>query len=368
MSGLFYKERGIWWAIAITGSCLSHLAVAAVALGKLPDWPRTAPPDAATEITITSLVMEESEPPPETTASLPPEEQAPSEPEEVPPAAVESDPPEAPDTVPDVTENPILPELEGDLGAAGASPAAPEPPAIPDGGVDDPDVPPPPESEEAALPPLPAYVPPPPPNAEALRLMVQRIKEQIDQPCLIALPQIGASETRLLVFGESDLAIRDASASILIDPEMSVASQPVLMARQQCPALQFLRAREEYPAFGLSIGLVSGGILSGGRLIGRIDGIASGSQTTLLLVDDNGVVQDLRRFLRFASGSAEFDIPVTRDGEVFDTSQLLIAAVTSERLDTVTNLGGLYAEEFFPALAKELGQSGTLAVIPFDLR
>jgi hypothetical protein len=382
MSSLFHSERRSWWAVALTGSILSHVAGAAIGLDLLPRWTPDAP---VAEIMVTSLVLPEDTPPSDTptdTALTAPnaiqdEPEADSTESAVPPASVTEPPPAmasappAPLTAPPaVTDNPLITELgEASLPLPGADTAgSPAPlPAPPDIGRD---VLPDADTEPGAppLPDLPRLQPAPPPDAEALRDMVERIRAQLDQPCLIALPQIGADANRLLVLGDNDLAIRDVADRVLADPAPAVTLRPVLLDRRQCPAINFLRARGEYPAFGLTIGLVSNGILSGGRLIGRIEGIPEGAQTTLLLVDDNGVVQDLRRFLRFSGGLAEFDIPVTRDGAMRDTSQILIAAVTPSRLNSVTNLAGTLADTFFPAFSEELGDQGTLAVIPFDLR
>ncbi len=272
--------------------------------------------------------------------------------------------------LPQVTDNPLLSD-SGDASlpvpgadAVSAPTAVPVPPEIGLDTLPEADV----ETGPAPLPELPRLSPALPPDAEALRELVERIRAQIDQPCLIALPQVGAGATSLLVLGDNDLSIRNVASRVLEDTAAEIAPRPILLDRRQCPAVNFLRARDEYPAFGLSIGLVSNGILSGGRLIGRVDGLPEGAQTALLLVDDNGVVQDLRRFLSFSGGVAEFDIPVTRDGAMRDTSQLLIAVVTPARLNSVTNLAGQLAEDFFPAFSSEIGQMGAMAVIPFDLR
>lgn len=400
MTGIFHRDRPGWWALALAGSAACHLAALAIALDPVPRRsPAPAPPLA--EITVSSLVLPAEEDP-EAAPDLPdpsdpfgpdlpgdaamPPTAAPDAGKDkgsaVPPPDLSSDQPPDPSAPPDpaslppeVTENPLL-APEGDpLGAGPESGAGPggedgmAPPlsagdtavadALPGAHGD---------SGAASLPDLPRRVPPPPPDAEALRAMVARIRDQMDLPCLVALPQTGAENARLLVLGDSDLSIREATSRVLAEPVSELPAQPVLLDRRQCPAVNFLRGRKEYPAFGLSIGLVNPGILSGGRLIGRVEGLPAGAQTTLLLVDDNGVVQDLRRFLNFAGGTAEFDIPVTRDGAMRDTSQMLIAAVTPGRLNSVTNLGGTLAETFFPALAAEIGQEGVLAVIPFDLR
>lgn len=425
MSALFHRDPGRWWGIAVSLSILGHAAGAAVMLDLVPAWPKYTPPGGLAEITVTSLVlpdedasaliapgqpeaaMEPEQPEaagdpagdPEESAEVAPEPQADPDPPEVappetPPALPSDQPPDIPDEpgapnltpAPEVTENPLLPE-PGEAPGGGNSPgetviASLEAPGMPDLTQPDPGpdfAPPPPPPPPAAadpgpgggtgtLPAPPRFVPPPPPNAEALRAMVARIRGQIDLSCVIVLPRLSEGDTRLLVVGDNDLSIRAAADHALEDPALDMPMQAVLLDRRQCPAVNFLRARGEYPAFGLSIGLVNTGILSGGRLIGRIDGIPEGAQTALLLVDDNGVVQDLRRFLRFGGGQADFEVPMTRDGDMRDTSQLLIVAVTPGLLNSVTNLGGREAEVFFPALAEEIGQNGALAVIPFDLR
>lgn len=394
MTGIFHRDRPGWWALALAGSAACHLAALAIALDPVPRRsPAPAPPLA--EITVSSLVLPAEEDP-----EAAPDPSGPDLPGDaamaptaapdagkdkgpaVPPPDLSSDQPPDPSAPPDpaslppeVTENPLL-APEGDpLGAgpdSGPGPGGEDGMAPPlsagDTAVADALLGAHGDSGAASLPDLPRRVPPPPPDAEALRAMVARIRDQMDLPCLVALPQTGAENARLLVLGDSDLSIREATSRVLAEPAPELPAQPVLLDRRQCPAVNFLRGRKEYPAFGLSIGLVNPGILSGGRLIGRVEGLPAGAQTTLLLVDDNGVVQDLRRFLNFAGGTAEFDIPVTRDGAMRDTSQMLIAAVTPGRLNSVTNLGGTLAETFFPALAAEIGQEGVLAVIPFDLR
>ena len=296
---------------------------------------------------------------------------------------------------PEVTENPLLADegaagtgLDGE-GMAAASPLPPEGPVLP--------TEPQPQPEPAA--PVPAtalptpqaaaaaprllaepLVPPPPPQADAgaLQRLVARIRAQLGAPCLIALPQTGAGTApRVVLVSDADRAMRDYAETVLPDPEAANTDDPaattfgqraVLVDPRQCPAVNFLRARAEYPGFGLSLGLVSPEVMSGGRLIGSIEGTPPGAYTALLLVDDNGVVQDLRRFLRFSGGKAEFDVPVSRDGDPRDTSQILIALSASSRPASITNQAGRLAEDFFPALTKDLPANAALAVLPFDLR
>ena len=387
--------------------------------------PEPAPePDPAPEVLPEPPAQEAVAPeavPPETTAPDPPVEPVaaePAEPEPAPPApepipepplpepvvpetvAPEPVAPEpAPEAVappPEVTENPLLAE-EGAAGAgigpgvgAAAPAVAPEPvPAPEPEPVAAPEPQPQPEPAPPVLAPQPQpapsssaprilaepLVPPPPPpaNAGAVQRLVERIRAELGDSCLVALPQNGeGSAPRVVLVSDRDRSMMEFAEAVLPDPQAPEAppfgQRAVLVDPRQCPAVNFLRARGEYPAFGLSLGLVSPEVMSGGRLIGSIEGVSPGAYTALLLVDDNGVVQDLRRFIRFSGGKAEFDVPVTRDGDPRDTSQILIALAAPARPATITNLAGRLAEDFFPALAKDLPANASLAVLPFDLR
>ncbi len=154
---------------------------------------------------------------------------------------------------------------------------------------------------------------------------------------------------------------------VLSDPDAPVENRRVLIDSRQCAALDFARARPSYPSFRVDMGLQSRIVASGDRLTGRIRNIA-GRYTSLLLIDSNGVVQDLRRFTRFTQGSAEFDVPVTRDGAQRDTAQLLLAVASPARPATVTQMSGRLAQDFFPPLAQELGNQAVIAILPFDVR
>jgi len=388
------------------------------------EQPPEPPPQAAPAPEPEPAPQAPAEPPPE-----PPQEPVVEpEPEPAPPPPPEPEPlpapePEpAPPPSPTATDNPVLPAppkatdnpLLAEEGAgdgpgggsggpqlASAAPAPPKPEPVPEPEpapepapaaeapaepAPPPEPAPQPEPEPAAVvapvavqpaPPTLAepIVAPPPPSAdlEALRRLVSRIRKQFGDSCLIALPQVGAGRApSVVLLSDRDRSMVDFAAAVLPDPEAPdaylVSNRAVLVDARQCAAVNFLRARKEYPAFGLSLGLVSAEVLSGGRLIGSIEGEPKGAYTSLLLVDDNGVVQDLRRFLRFSGGKTEFEVPVTRDGDARDTSQVLIALATPDRLATVTNLSGRLAEEFFPALQKELPAKAAIAVLPFDLR
>ncbi len=332
----------------------------------------------------------EPEPVPEPEVQTEPPAPEPALPEPEPEPEPEPAPSETTAPPPEVTDNPLLAE-EGEAGAGtgtGAAGAALEPAPVAEpepGPLPEPEPEPAPQPiPEPAAPTSgptaprvlaePLVVPPPPPaNAGAVQRLVARIRAELGDSCLVALPQTGAGRApRVVLVSDRDRSMMQYAAAVLPDPDAPEAppfgQRAVLVDPRQCPAVNFLRARAEYPAFGLSLGLVSPEVMSGGRLIGSIEGVTPGAYTALLLVDDNGVVQDLRRFIRFSGGKAEFDVPVSRDGDPRDTSQILIALAAPSRPATITNLAGRLAEEFFPALAKDLPANASLAVLPFDLR
>jgi len=93
-----------------------------------------------------------------------------------------------------------------------------------------------------------------------------------------------------------------------------------------------------------------------------------GNYVSLLLVDDNGVVQDLNTYLSFAAGEVRFEVPLRRAGNARDTSAMLIAVASDSRPATLDTQNGQEADVFFAALRAELGSNIPIVMIPFDLR
>jgi hypothetical protein len=222
----------------------------------------------------------------------------------------------------------------------------------------------------------------PPPSAQDLAIgaLVERIRAATrtslpelnmgaEAPsCLVALPRrdgvdgvglamIAADEGLMETFAQSALTAEDATVRqtrTLIDP-------------RQCPALSFVRNNRDYPATGIGLRLDTPEVASGGRLTGVLRGVA-GRYVTLLLIDDNGVVQDLQRFLAFSGNLTRFDVPVTRAGPSRDTSQLLLAIATRQPPDAIRARIGRLAQEVFLDLGGELATGAALGVATFDVR
>lgn len=140
-------------------------------------------------------------------------------------------------------------------------------------------------------------------------------------------------------------------------------------------ALAFLAAMPGYPGFPLRLRLDDRRIASGDTLTGTIEGIgerigegiADGAVLDLLLVDDEGRVQQISQFLERDGGTARFALPLTLSGRPVETAQLLIALALPAALIHTQDGDGAAADGFFDALADALatkGLTGAFAVAP----
>lgn len=349
MSILPYGEASVFgWTSAYGLSVALHGAAAFGILGGFGGWMTPAPEPPENAPFLISFAPLESEPVqpmalPDDPANLTPEVPAGIEPETVSATTPEAEvlQPVAPEALePEVVTNaieskPILPSADGG-GAPVAVPAAA-----------------PPAATEQDL---------------ALADWIERLRASAPPPCLAALLR-REGETGV---GLALVASDQASLTAYADPLLAnAASQPtvsrVLVDPRQCPAIEFLRNHADYPATRLGISLDAPVVVSGGRMTGYVRG-AAGRQLTLLLVDDNGVVQVLNRFLSFSGNLARFDVPVTRDGEARATGQIVIALATRGQPTALLDRAGQLAEDLFPGLPRELSESSLLALATIEVR
>ncbi|SEW40116.1 hypothetical protein SAMN04488515_2667 [Cognatiyoonia koreensis] len=198
--------------------------------------------------------------------------------------------------------------------------------------------------------------------------LIRRIRAQLDDPCLLAIPQQGGSGTpELLMLGNTDTQMRAFADTVLTGLTPRPAERSILVDARQCAALNYVRQSEAYPAFRLTLSLDSQIIESGENLTGTI-GNVGGRYVTLILVDDNGVVQELGEYLTFRGGFAQFDVPLNRAGLVRDTSQVLMAFASAARPATVDAENGQLAETYFASLRSELGTETPMVMVPFNVR
>ena len=207
----------------------------------------------------------------------------------------------------------------------------------------------------------------PPPDPRLLEL-VDRIRGRLTDPCLLALPQIRDGALELAIIADDDRAITPLMDSLTQGlGGTGIGRNAALLDARQCPAVAFARRDPRYPVFGLGLSLDSQTVASGQALRGRITN-GEGYDTTLLLIDDNGVVHDLRPFLRQSAGSVAFDAPVARDGAARETQLLLVALAAPRRPAAIAAHAGELAGPFFDALFAEIGQDALIGVASVYLR
>lgn len=210
----------------------------------------------------------------------------------------------------------------------------------------------------------------PPPSAQDLAIgdLIGRIRAATADPCLIALPRRdGADGVGLALVSAQDGAMELFAQEALTAEDAALRQTRTLVDPRQCPALNYIRQNRDYPATAMGLRIDTPEVQSGGRLTGVLRG-AAGRYVTLLLIDDNGVVQDLQRFLAFSGNLARFDVPVTRAGPSRDTSQLLLAIATRRPPDAIRARIGRLAQDVFTGLEGELASGAALAVATFDVR
>lgn len=210
----------------------------------------------------------------------------------------------------------------------------------------------------------------PAPSAQDIAVgdLLRRIKTAVTDPCLLALPRRdGTDGVGLALIASSDGAMARFSDAVLNEADKDIRQTRVLIDDRQCAALNYVRLNRDYPATQLGLRLDAAEVRSGGNLTGVLRGTA-GRYVTLVLIDNNGVVQDLQRFMSFSGNFARFDVPVTRPGAPRDTKQILLAIATRSPAMEIRDRAGQLAQDVFSNLTGEIASQAALAVATFDVR
>ncbi|MCX7561647.1 serine/threonine protein kinase [Sulfitobacter sp. F26204] len=210
----------------------------------------------------------------------------------------------------------------------------------------------------------------PAPSAQDLAIgeLLRRIQTAVTDPCLLALPRRdGADGVGLALIASSDAAMARFSETVLTEADQDIRQTRALVDERQCAALNYVRLNKDYPATQLGLRLDSVEVLSGSNLTGVLRGTA-GRYVTLLLIDNNGVVQDLQRFMSFSGNFARFDIPVTRVGNARDTKQVILAIATRRPSTVIRDRSGRLAQDVFAGLGGEVATQAAIAITTFDVR
>jgi hypothetical protein len=199
--------------------------------------------------------------------------------------------------------------------------------------------------------------------------LLRIIRTLPQKQCTLALPRraagvsgagvslIGADIEQLKLLGQSineSLDFKPELISEIVDP-------------RQCPVLDALRQSNSYPANRIGLSLESSELQSGNSLRGSVIG-AGGLYLSLLLIDDNGVVQAVAPFVTLDGTSPVFDAPVARSGSARTTRQILVALGTRDDTFDFSSQIGYLAQDVFTMNSVEQLQQLVFGVATFDLQ
>ena len=212
------------------------------------------------------------------------------------------------------------------------------------------------------------------PQDNALLDLIVAVGEvQRDRRCVIALPRrVGGDQVGLLMAAAEESAMADflAELSRLFPDFVPPQIERVLVDARQCAALDFVATNADYPGARLGLQVGDRVLNSGEVLRGFVVGDPA-LERVVVIVDDNGVVHDLDRFLRTvpnADNALRFDAPLTRRTGTRETHLLLIALAAPDGLDAIRALDGRLATDVFPALPRNLASRAQLATSLIELR
>ena len=225
--------------------------------------------------------------------------------------------------------------------------------------------------EEPAEPAAPVRQPLANPTASdvAIGQLLRRIRATAQEQCTLALPRrAGSNALAGLAMIGADEAVLDAQATLILDGlDFTPVQTRELLDPRQCAALDALRASDSYPANRIGLSLDTATLLSGDQLTGRVLG-AGGLFVTLLVVDDNGVVQDLAPFVTLDGNTPVFEAPVARSGPARATRQVLVAIGTTGTPLDLSDSIGREAQDVFGPIPAETLQNMVFGVATFDVQ
>ncbi len=208
----------------------------------------------------------------------------------------------------------------------------------------------------------------PTPQDVALGRLLQRIRTLPAPQCTLALPRrAGNGEVGLSLIGADGLVLTQFANRVLDRTGLDVQQARELVDARQCAVLDALAQSGSYPANRIGLSLEQTQLYSGQTLRGTIQG-AGGLFITVLLIDDNGVVQDLARFTRIDGDTPIFDVPVNRTGTNPATRQLLLVL---GHKDTPINLGIDITEQAstaFPLIDRDLLSATVFGIASFSVQ
>jgi eukaryotic-like serine/threonine-protein kinase len=171
--------------------------------------------------------------------------------------------------------------------------------------------------------------------------------------CFFAVPvPFAGQRPRIDGFGSDAEPILTFGAELRrtlgIDAEIVVRQ----ITGEQCPAIGFIGGLLKSRLPELAVRLEADYIASGDELRGRIEGAAL-PWLSLLLVDDDGMVHDISKYLQHSDAGPHFAVPVYLTAQGKDRNQLIVAIAARRALDRLKLTGPAAGSELFPAVVRE---------------
>jgi len=201
----------------------------------------------------------------------------------------------------------------------------------------------------------------------AVAQLLRRVRVTASDPCTLALPRRSGNGAGLSLVGEDVGVLNDLADRIIDGLDPAPAQSREIIDGRQCAALDALRQTESYPANRLGLSLNSVTLSSGESLEGRVLG-AGGLFLTLLMIDDNGVVQDLAPFVTLDGDVPVFDAPVARSGPSRETRGILMALGTTDAPLDLSETIGQTAQDVFASIPAEQLAGTVFGFATFDVR
>jgi len=203
----------------------------------------------------------------------------------------------------------------------------------------------------------------------AIGQLLRRVRVTAQEQCTLALPRrtVGGSLAGLSMIGADEAVLDTVAERIISGLDFSPVETRELLDPRQCATLDALRQSDSYPANRIGLSLDTATLASGDLLTGSIVG-AGGLFVTLLLIDDNGVVQNLAPFMRLDGNTPVFEAPVARSGPTRATRQILLSIGTAGIPLDLGDRIGQEAQDVFGSIPSDVLQNMVFGVVTFDVQ
>ena len=198
----------------------------------------------------------------------------------------------------------------------------------------------------------------PPPSGSRAQQIQSYINQYDGGDCFFITPiMVSANSARIDGYGASSSPFQVLDDAFKRTNGFEADIEVRQVTRPQCPALTFLGRLRHERARAPQLQIAPTSIRSGEAVTGTIGGVGSNS-VQLLLVSDEGSVQDVSALLKSSGDARTFNLRLQRTGTAGAQPQLLVAVVSGRPLATLEGAQSTPAEQLFPLALTEATRTG----------